>query len=173
MTEAQISPTSLQKTENGEINIESLANTVEWFLSYDERVAAMRHPSVDAIYQWRQQDANSNGEEMAPFPRAEDRFAIGVFQAIAENDSEPALKEWMNACLTAMQESKELAGQIAGDYKFSAEANTTPVEEANLLPTITEKRMYLSARWIEILSTAELRVLGWIYQQLYGKPFAP
>jgi len=166
-------PPPLEKTENGEINIESLANLVEWFLNYDERVAAMRHPSVDAIYQWRQQDANSNGEEMAPFPRAEDRFAIGIFQAIAENDSEPALKKWISDILNAMQESKELAGQIAGDYKFSLEAKATPIEEANLLPTSSEKRMYLSARWLEILCTAELRVLGWIYQQLYGKPFAP
>ncbi|MEP6925388.1 MAG: hypothetical protein ABI954_13050 [Pyrinomonadaceae bacterium] len=167
------SPPPLQKNQSGEINIESLASTVEWFLSYDERVAAMRHPSVDAIYQWRQQDANSNGAEMAPFPRAEDRFAIGIFQAIAENDSEPSLKQWMSEILTAMQESKELAGQIAGDYKFSLEANSTPIEEANLLPTNGEKRMYLSARWFEILCTAELRVLGWIYQELYGKPFAP
>ena len=166
-------PPLLQKTENGEINIESLAGTVEWFLNYDERVAAMRHPAVDAIYQWRQQDANSNGGEMEPFARAEDRFAIGIFQAVAENDSEPALKQWMSDTLTAMQESKELAGQIAGDYKFSPEANTAPIEEANLLPTNEEKRMYLSARWFEILCTADLRVLGWIYQQLYGKPFAP
>lgn len=163
----------LVKTQNGEINIESLANLVEWFLSYDERVAALRYPSVDAIYQWRQQDANSNGAEMEPFPRAEDRFAMGIFQAIAENSSEPALKTWISDILTAMQESKELAGQIAGDYKFSPEANVSPIEEANLLATNEEKRMYLSARWFEILCTAELRVLGWVYQQLYGKPFAP
>lgn len=173
MIEGQISPPALVKTENGEINVESLANTVEWFLSYDERVAAMRHPSVDAIYQWRQQDANSNGQEMAPFPRAEDRFAIGVFQIIAENNSELSLKQWISDILTAMQESKELAGQIAGDYKFSLGANATPIDEANLLSTTDEKRMYLSARWFEILCTAELRVLGWIYQQLYDKPFAP
>lgn len=167
------SPPSLVKTQNGEINIESLANLVEWFLSYDERVAALRHSQVDAIYQWRQQDANSTDKEMEPFPRAEDRFAMGIFQALAENDSEPALKKWISDILTAMQESKELAAQIAVDNKFSPEANTTPLEEANLLATNEEKRMYLSARWFEILCTAELRVLGWVYQQLYGKPFAP
>ena len=167
------SPPSLQINPSGEINIESLANLVEWFLNYDERVAAIRHPSVDAIYQWRQQDANSHGEEMSPFPRAEDRFAIGVFQALAENNSETALKEWMSDVLNALQESKQLGAQIAGDYKFSLESGATPIQEANLLPTNNERRMYLSARWLEILCTAELRVLGWIYQQLYGKPFTP
>lgn len=166
-------PPPLVKSENGDINLESLANLIEWFLSYDERVAALRHGSVDAIYQWRQQDANSNGAAMAPFPRAEDRFAVGVFQTLGENTTEPALKKWMSDVLTAMQESKELAGQIAADYKFSLDANLAPVEEANLLQTNREKRMYLSARWLEILCTAELRVLGWVYQELYGKPFTP
>ena len=141
-------------------------------MNFDERVAAMRHPDVDAIYQWRQQDANSNGEEMLPFPRAEDRFAMGVFAALAENRDEPSLKAWMTEIVNALQESKEFAAQIAHDNEFSPESNRTPIEEANFLPTMDEKRMYLSARWFEILSTAELRVLGWIYQELYGKAFA-
>ena len=166
------SPPALIKTADNDLEMNSLAATVEWFLNFDERVAAMRHPDVDAIYQWRQQDANSNGEEMLPFPRAEDRFAIGIFEALAENRDEASLKNWMSDILTALQESKEFAAQIAADYKFSPEANKTPVEEANLLPTNDEKRMYLTARWLELLCTAELRVFGWVYQELYGKPFA-
>lgn len=166
-------PPSLEINPSGEMNIESLANTVEWFLNYDERVAAMRHSDVDAIYQWQQQDRNANGAEMQPFPRAEDRFAVGIFSALAENDGEPKLKQWMADVLEALQESKELAAAIATDYKFAPESGLTPLAEANLLPTNDEKRMYLSARWQEILCTAELRVFGWIYQQLYGKPFTP
>lgn len=173
MSETSYQPPDLQVNAGGEINLESLANIVEWFLNYDERVAAMRHPSVDAIYQWRQQDANTNGEEMQPFPRAEDRFAVGIFSALAENTTEESLKEWMTDVLNALQESKQFGAQIAGDYKFAPESGATPIEEANLLPTNDEKRMYLSARWLEILCTAELRVLGWIYQQLYAKPFTP
>jgi hypothetical protein len=33
--------------------------------------------------------------------------------------------------------------------------------------------MYLSSCWFDALFTAEARVLGWVYQELYGKPFQP
>jgi len=33
--------------------------------------------------------------------------------------------------------------------------------------------MYLTSSWIENLCTAEARFLGWIYQEMYGKPFTP
>lgn len=166
------SPPDLQKAVNGDINIESLANTVEWFLNYDERVAAVRHPQIEAVYQWRQQDAQASGMEMTPFDRAEDRFAVGIFQALGENDSEPKLQKWMNDLLATMQEAKELKSNIAKDFDFDQTEVHYPIEEANLLPSNIERRLYLSACWLDALCTAELRVLGWVYQQLYNKPFA-
>lgn len=173
MSENANQPPQLQINPSGDINIESLAQTVEWFLSYDERVAVMSYPHVDAVYQWRQQDANSNGEEMSPFPRAEDRFAVGIFQALAENNSEDALSDWMRDLLNAVQEARELNSQIYQEFKIENRPGITPLDEANYLPTNAEKRMYLSTVWITNLCTAELRVLGWVYQQLYGKPFTP
>lgn len=166
-------PPPLQKAQNGDLNVQSIADVVEWFLNYDERIAAVRHPDVDAIYQWRQQDAKMNGEEMEPFDRAEDRFAIGIFQALAENNTEPALQQWIKDLLAALQEAKQLSAQISEDFEFPQhEAAATPLENANLLPSNNERKLYLSACWLEILCTAEIRLLGWIYEQLYGKSFA-
>ena len=47
------------------------------------------------------------------------------------------------------------------------------VEQAKNLPSQIEKRLYLTSCWIESLCTAEVRFLGWVYQELYGKPFEP
>lgn len=165
-------PPLLETIENSDLNVQSLTAIVEWFLDYDERVAALRHPDVDAIYQWRQQDAKTSGEEMAPFDRAEDRFAIGVFQALAENNTQQLLHAWIKDLLAALQEAKQLNAQISEDYQLRKEPGLTPLEAANLLPTNNERRLYLAACWLEILCTAEIRILGWIYEQLYGKSFA-
>lgn len=162
-------PPHLQKTENGDLNVQSLASVVEWFLNYDERVAAMRHPDVDAVYQWRQQDAKMNGAEMTPLDRAEDRFAIGIFQTLAENNTDQALHDWIGELLTALQEAKQLNAQLREDFKLTPEPGVSLLETADLLPTNDERRLFLAACWVEILSTAELRVLGWVYEQLYGK----
>jgi hypothetical protein len=166
-------PPPLQKTENGDLNVQSLADVIEWFLNYDERVAAVRHPDVDAIYQWRQQDAKINNQEMAPFDRAEDRLAIGIFQALAENNTEQSLHVLIKDLLAALQEAKQLNAQVSEDYKLAENVGLTPLEAANLLPTNDERRLYLAACWLEILCTAEIRVLGWVYEQLYEKSFAP
>jgi hypothetical protein len=40
------------------------------------------------------------------------------------------------------------------------------------LTTKSEIRLYLTSCWVEVLCTAEARFLGWVYQELYGKPFA-
>jgi hypothetical protein len=166
-------PPSLVKADDGSLTNESLANLIEWFLNYDERVAAIRHPDVDALFQWKQRDAEQFGEEVYPFPRAEDRLAIGIFQALAENNSEASLHEWISDLLNALQQAKETRNQVAGDYKFPVDKHLPPLEEAERLPSTVTQRLYLTACWLEILCTAEVRVLGWIYQQLYNKPFNP
>ena len=152
---------------------ESLANLIEWFLNYDERVAAIRHPHNEAVFQWKQADSEKFGEEVYPFPSAEDRLAIGIFQALGENNTEESLREWISELLAALQQASETRNQVIQDYKFSVERHASPLEEAKLIPSTIEQRLYLTACWLVTLCTAEARVLGWIYQQLYNKPFNP
>ena len=169
----QQQPPKLQKTESGDININSLADVLEWFLNYDGRVGLVRHPRVEELFEWKQADDAANGVEVYPFENAEARFAVGTFQAIAENDSEAKLALWMTDVLQALGESKQTVEDFAAQYKLHIKQGASFVAEAQKLPSKLEQRVFLTSAWIESLSTAEVRFLGWIYQELYGKQFQP
>jgi hypothetical protein len=166
-------PPALERDASNGVTTESLAALIEWFLNYDERVAIIRHPHSEALFQWKQQDAQKFGEEIYPFPSAEDRFAVGIFQALQQYDSEPELHDWISDLLAALEHSKDTNAQVSEDYKFSKNAKTSPLDEAKLIPSTVQQRLYLTARWLETLCTAEVRVLGWIYQELYGRAYQP
>ena len=166
-------PPKLGSTPEGGIDMNSLADLVEWFLNFDERTARMRHPMVEELFQWKQNDDEKNGAAVYPFENAEARFAIGVFQALAENDSEPLLKLWISDVLNALQEAKETKTELSEAYKLEANPELSHIEKAAKLTTNAERRLYLSSCWLESLFTAEARVLGWIYQEIYGRPFTP
>lgn len=164
-------PPKLAKTANGDIDINSLADLLEWFLNYDNRVGLVRHWQVEELFQWKQSDDAANGVEVYPFENAEARFAIGVFQALGENSSENALRKWITEVLQALGESKQTREDIGTQHKLDMEKSH--VAEAEKIPSELEKRLFLTSSWLEALCTAEVRFLGWVYQELYGKPFQP
>ena len=169
----QQQPPKLQKTANGDININSLADVLEWFLNFDSRVAIMRLSHVQELFEWKQADDAAHEIEVYPFENAEARFAVGVFSAIAENDSEAKLALWMTDVLQALGESKQTVEDFANQYKLEIKQGASFVAESQKLPSKIERRVFLTGAWIESLSTAEVRFLGWIYQELYGKQFQP
>ena len=171
MTEQNNQPPKLEKKADGDINTASLADSLEWFLNYDRRVAVVRNSHVEELFQWKQKDERANGVEVYPFENAEARFAIGVFQAIAEYDSETKLRQWITEVLQALGESKQMNEDIAASYKLSH--GESQVAQAEQIPSNSERRLYLSSGWLEALCTAEVRFLGWVYQEVYGKPFEP
>ncbi len=171
MTEQNNQPPKLEKTASGDINTNSLADLLEWFLNYDGRVGIVRNPHVEELFQWKQADDVANGVEIYPFENAEARFAIGVFQAIAEYDSETKLRTWITEVLQALGESKQMNEDIAANYKLNP--SESHVAQAEQIPSNSERRLYLTSGWLEALCTAEVRFLGWVYQELYGKPFEP
>ena len=171
MTEQINQPPKLEKLPNGDINTTSLADLLEWFLNYDSRVGIVRNPHVEELFQWKQADDAANGVEIYPFENAEARFAIGVFQAIAEYDSETKLRTWITEVLQALGESKQMNEDIAASYGLSH--GESQVAQAEQIPSSSERRLYLSSGWLEALCTAEVRFLGWVFQELYGKPFEP
>lgn len=171
MTEQTNFPPPLKKSADGSIDTNSLADLLEWFLNFDSRVALIRNPQVEELFQWKQQDDKVNGVEIYPFDNAEARFAVGVFQALGANDSENALQIWLTEVVEALGEAKQTNEQIAASNKI--EQGKSHVEEAQKISSNTEKRLYLSCCWLESLCTAEARFLGYVYQQLYGKQFQP
>lgn len=174
MTEAAqqtTEPPKLKRAADGNVDKNSLADLLEWFLAYDERTARIRHPMIEELFQWKQLDDEENGIGVYPFENAEARFAIGCFQALAENDSEPLLKLWISDVLNALQEAKETKAEITEANDLDADPEMFSLAKAEKLTTRAEKRFYLSSCWLEALCTAEARFLGWVYQEIYGRPF--
>ncbi len=170
-TEHQMEPPSLRRDPAGALDPASLADLLEWFLNFDQRVAIMRHPHVEELFQWKQKDDEDQGIATYPFENAEARFAIGVSQALAANEDEASLGSWITQLLQALGEAKQNNEDLAKSYKLAQDKSH--VEEAEKLTSNAEKRFYLTSCWIESLCTAEVRFLGWVYQELYGKPFQP
>ena len=166
-------PPALKRTSDGGIDDGSLADLIEWFLNYDERTARIRHPYTEELFQWKQHDDVENGVGIYPFENAEARFAIGVFQALKENNSEPLLGLWLSDVLSALHEARESKAEISEANKLDESAELLAIEKSEKLTTKAERRLYLTSCWLEQLCTAEARVLGWVYQEIYGKPFTP
>lgn len=168
---SELVPPKIRRTADGNLDVGSLADLLEFFLNYDQRVGLIRHPHVEELFQWKQQDDETHGVTTFPFENAEARFAIGSLQAVAENETEEKLAQWITDVLTALGDAKQTNEDIAAEYKL--EQSNSPMKESEKLPTTTERRLYLTSSWLEALCTAEVRFLGWVYQELYGKPFQP
>lgn len=166
-------PPKLKRTASGDIDANSLADLLEWFLNYDERVARMRHPYTEELFQWKQADDHQNGVGIYPFENAEARFAVGAFQALAENNSEPLLNQWITDVLNALHDARETKAEITETNKLDDEPEKFALAKAEKLTTNAEKRLYLTSCWLETLCTAEARFLGWVYQEIYNRPFEP
>ena len=166
-------PPPLGLDAQGDVLTGSLADVIEWFLNYDQRVAVIRHPQVERVFQWKQDESVKAGEEVYQFRNAEDRLAIGIVQAITSNPTESELHDWISQLLNVLDDAAKTNEEIAGAYKLDASEKSSAIEEAGKLPTARERKIYLTCCWLEALCTAELRVLGWVYQELYGKPYAP
>ena len=59
----------------GNIDDNSLADVIEWFLINDERTSRIRHPNTDELFKWKQKDDEANGIGTYPFETGE---AIGI-----------------------------------------------------------------------------------------------
>ena len=95
-----------------------MPDVIEWFLNYDQRVAIVRHPSVEEVFQWKQQQSQAKGEEVFVFKQAEDRFAIGIIQALADNSTERALHDWIGQLLGALDTASKANESVAEAYKL-------------------------------------------------------
>lgn len=166
-------PPPLQRDADGDVTSGALADVIEWFLNFDPRVAIIRHPHVESVFQWKQEESLKAGEDVYQFRNGEERLAIGIAQALVAHSSESDLHGWISQLLNVLDDATKTNEGIAEAYKLDTSEEATALDEAEKLPTTGERRIYLTCCWLEALCTAELRVLGWIYQELYGKAFAP
>jgi hypothetical protein len=163
----------LRRDENGRIDVDSVPEVIQWFLDYDQRVAIIRHPRVEEIFQWKQEQSRLDGEEVFAFNRAEDRLAIGIIQALAEHSSERELHSWISQLLNALSTASKANETTAETYNLDLRDAQSTVTEAEKIPFKKGRHEFLINCWIESLCTAETRVLGWLYREFYGRAFAP
>ncbi|HEY8227165.1 MAG TPA: hypothetical protein VIG25_17960 [Pyrinomonadaceae bacterium] len=163
----------LRRDAYGRVDVDSVPDVIEWFVNYDERVAIIRHPSVEEVFQWKQKHSRDHGEEVFIFNRAEDRLAIGIIQALADNPSEPDLHSWIRQLLGALEVASKETESVAETYKLELRGGQSIVNEAAKIPFERGRSSFLVSCWIETLCSAEARVLGWLYKEFYGRPFRP
>jgi hypothetical protein len=171
--EAPLNLPPLQRDASGSVNLDSVPDVIQWFLDFDQRVAIIKHPNVEQVFQWKQEQSRNAGEQVFVFNRAEDRLAIGIIQALAENSSERALHSWISQLLNALDEASKANEATAETYQLDLAAGGSVIKEADKIPSARGRHDFLLNCWIETLCTAEARVLGWLYKELYGHAFAP
>ena len=163
----------LERDQYGQVDVDSVPDVIEWFLNYDQRVAVIRHPSVEEVFQWKQNYAETQGEEVFRFKQAEDRLAIGIIQALADNANEPKLHAWIGQLLGALDSASKANESTSEAYKLDLRTGGSIVKQAEKIPFERGRTEFLMNCWIETLCTAEARVLGWLYKEFYGRPYAP
>src|SRR5438309_2789251 len=164
---------ALRRDVRGNVDLDSVPDVIQWFLDFDTRVAIIKHPNVEEVFQWKQEQSRIAGEEVFAFNRAEDRLAIGIIQALSENSTERTLHSWISQLLNALDAASKTNEAASEAYKLDLAGGGSVIKEANKIPSARGRRDFLINCWIETLCTAEARVLGWLYKELYGHAFAP
>jgi hypothetical protein len=164
---------SLQRDAQGNVDLDSVPDVIQWFLDFDQRVAIIRHRNVEEVFQWKQEKSRATGEAVFDFKQAEDRLAIGIIQALAENNNERALHSWISQLLNALDSASKANEAAAEAYKLDLRSGGSIVKEAEKIPTVRGRDDFLINCWLETLCTAEARVLGWLHKEFYGRAFAP
>jgi len=163
----------LQRDARGRIDVDSVPDVIQWFLDYDSRVAIIKHPRVEEVFQWKQEQSRNAGDKVFVFNRAEDRLAIGIIQALAENATEDSLHSWISQLLNALDTASKANESIAEAYRLDLAGAASIVKEAEKVLSERGREEFLLNCWIETLCTVEARVLGWLYKEFYGRPYAP
>jgi len=170
---ARTSGPVLKRDEHGAIDYDSLPDVIQWFLDYDQRVAVIKHPKVEELFQWKQEQSREAGEDIFNFNRAEDRLAIGIIQSVAHHPNERELHEWISQMLNALNRASKSTEQTASAYGLDLTGAPSIVQESKKIPAAMTRNNFLIDCWLETLCTAEIRVLGWLYQEFYRRPFHP
>lgn len=162
----------LLRDSAGAVDYDSIPDVIQWFLDYDDRVAIIKHAKIEELFQWKQQQSRDAGEDVFNFNRAEDRLAIGILQSLAHNPHEANLHDWIAQLLNALDTASKATESVASEYRLEMD-DPSIVSEAAKIPAASIRAEFLINCWLEALCTAEIRVLGWLYREIYGRPFHP
>src|SRR6266513_6001625 len=137
----------LRRDDAGNVDIDSIPDVIQWFLDFDQRVAIIKHRNVEEVFQWKQQESRATGEAVFDFKQAEDRLAIGIIQALAENSSERALHSWISQLLNALDSASKANEATSEAYKLDLAEGGSVVQEAEKIPSVRGRRDFLLNCW--------------------------
>src|SRR5258707_7415855 len=163
----------LLRDQYGAVDYNSLPDVSQWFLEYDQRVGVIKHAKVEELFQWKQEQSRLAREDVFNFNRAEDRLAIGILQSVAHNPTERELHAWIAQLLNALDRAAKATEDVSAAYVLDMSAAGSVVRESQKIPATATRADFLFNCWLETLCTAEIRVLGWLYREFYGRPFHP
>lgn len=163
----------LLRDESGSVDYDSVPDVIQWFLDFDQRVAVIKNPKVEELFQWKQEQSRQAGEEVFNFNCAEDRLAIGIIQSVAHNPTEHELHAWIGQLLNALNTASKATEDVTAAYQLDMNTAASVVTESGKIPAANVRSDFLFNCWVEALCTAEVRVLGWLYREFYGRPFHP
>jgi hypothetical protein len=163
----------LLRDQFGAVDYDSIPDVIQWFLEHDQRVAIVKHPKVEELFQWKQEQSRAAGEDVFNFNCAEDRLAIGIIQSVAHNPTERELHDWIGQLLNALNQASKATEQTSSAYSLDLSDSASIVRESEKIPAAKSRQSFLIDCWLETLCTAEIRVLGWLYREFYGRPFHP
>src|SRR5436190_22068612 len=162
-TDASTNAPVLERDPYGNVDYDSLPDVIQWFLDYDERVTIIKHPKVEELFQWKQEQSRTAGEDVFNFNRAEDRVAIGILQSVAHYPTERELHGWIGQLLNALQQAQQRTEEVSSAYELDMKQSASIVKESEKIPSAKTRDAFLIDCWLESLCTAEIRVLGWLY----------
>ena len=132
--EAATSGPVLGRDQFGAVDYDSLPDVIQWFLDYDQRVAIIKHPKVEELFQWKQEQSRQSNEDVFNFNRAEDRLAIGIIQSVAHNPTEPELHAWIAQLLNALNLASKSTEDLSAAYQLDMQQTSSIVQEAQKIP---------------------------------------
>ena len=60
----------LIRDARGRVDVDSVPDVIEWFLNYDQLVSVIKHPRVEEVFQWKQEQSRRADEDVFVFNRA-------------------------------------------------------------------------------------------------------
>src|SRR5207249_11627080 len=127
----------------GNVDYDSLPEVIQWFLDYDDRVAIIKHPKVEELFQWKQEHSRHAGEDVFNFNRAEDRLAIGILQSVAHNPTERELHAWIAQLLNALERASKATEDVSAAYDLDMSAASSVVGESQKIPAAAARADFL------------------------------
>ena len=133
----------LRRDANGAADYDSVPDVIEWFLNCDQRVATVRHPKVEELFQWKQNQSRLADENVFIFDCAEDRFAIGIIQALAHNPTERELHTWIAQLINALETASKATEDVTSAYQLEMTTATSVISEYAKIPGSSQQTGFL------------------------------